>query len=255
MIPSAVTSRVEKAAVDNGFDQELSSQGGWRSFASTQCPLRIWLSVAENGKYFAAVSKRNVADSLVELGTPIETELPDGASACIAVGDIPALHRLVRRAFQLANTLPNELLNIFESRSALLPRSTEIERLTIQRVGQDVFRRGLLEFWDGRCAITGLAIPDLLLASHIRPWSNCDSDAERLDVFNGLLLSPHLDALFDKGFITVNDDGRVVVSEVLVESDRRLLGIDGDLFVSRLHRGHSTYLPWHREQVYRRPIV
>jgi putative restriction endonuclease len=251
MIPSAVASRLEKAAVDNGFDRELPRQVGWLGFASTQCPLHLWLSFVEERQYYVALSKRDVAESLMEFGIFVETELPNGATACIAVADIPALHRLVRRAFQLANTLPHELLHIFESRSTVLPSSTEIERMAIQRIGQDVFRSGLLEFWDGRCAISGLAIPDLLRASHIKPWASCDSDAERLDIYNGLLLSPHLDLLFDRGFITVGDDGRVVVSGLLSESDRRLLGVDRDLTVSGLQRGHLAYLPWHRELVYR----
>jgi hypothetical protein len=104
-----------------------------------------------------------------------------------------------------------------------LPRSTEAERLVVQRAGQGVFRGGLLEYWDGRCAVTGLAVPELLRASHIKPWADCASDAERLDVFNGLLLAPHLDAAFDCGFITVADDGAVVVSSGLGETARRLL--------------------------------
>lgn len=62
----------------------------------------------------------------------------------------------------------------------------------MQRVGQDIFRQGLMECWESRCAITGLAIPELLRASHIKPWADCATDAERLDVYNGLLLAPIL---------------------------------------------------------------
>ncbi|MDC0682621.1 HNH endonuclease signature motif containing protein [Sorangium atrum] len=50
--------------------------------------------------------------------------------------------------------------------------------------------------------MTGLAVPALLRASHIKPWADCETDAERLDVYNGILLAPHLDAAFDRGFIT-----------------------------------------------------
>lgn len=90
--------------------------------------------------------------------------------------------------------------------------------MVVQCVGQDIFRQGLMEFWEGRCAITGLAVPELLRASHIKPWADCATDAERLDVYNGLLLAPHLDALFDQGFITIAADGRVVRSPALVSS-------------------------------------
>ena len=141
----------------------------------------------------------------------MSTGMPPGAAGARSVADIPALHHLVRRAFQLSRTLPNELLHLFEARVAGLPRATDAERLVVQRVGQDVFREGLLNLWEGQCAVTGLAVTELLRASHIKPWAACETDAERLDVFNGLLLAPHLDAAFDRGFITVADDGEVVV--------------------------------------------
>jgi predicted restriction endonuclease len=89
-------------------------------------------------------------------------------------------------------------------------------------VGQDIFRHGLLEYWEGRCAITGLAVPELLRASHIKPWAECGTDAERLDVFNGLLLAPQIDAAFDLGFIGIEDEGTVVVSPALDEEARRI---------------------------------
>lgn len=106
----------------------------------------------------------------------------------------------------------DELLAVFLQKTQDLPRSTEVERLIIQRVGQDLFRAGLLEFWEGRCALTGLAIPDLLRASHIKPWADCDHDAERLDIGNGFLFAPQIDAAFDRGFVTFADDGAIVLS-------------------------------------------
>ena len=96
----------------------------------------------------------------------------------------------------------------------------------VERVGQQIFRDGLLEYWQGRCAITGLAVAEVLRASHIKPWAECATDAERLDVFNGLLLAPNLDAAFDRGFITVAENGEVLVSERLGDPDRRALGLD-----------------------------
>jgi len=84
----------------------------------------------------------------------------------------------------------------------------------------------LLEYWEGRCAITGLDIPTLLCASHIKPWAECRTDAERLDIFNGLLLAPHFDALFDKGFITVTDAGEIDISPRLSREHRKCLGLD-----------------------------
>ncbi|HSN13560.1 MAG TPA: HNH endonuclease signature motif containing protein [Anaeromyxobacteraceae bacterium] len=108
------------------------------------------------------------------------------------------------------------------------------------------------KFREGRCAITGLAVPELLRASHIKPWAACETDAERLDVFNGLLLAPHLDAAFDQGFVTVLEDGLVVVSDKVPTDARRVLGLDDVLRVGRLDERHQAYLPWHREKVFKK---
>ena len=166
------------------------------------------------------------------------------------VPDFAAIERLVRRCYQLSRTLPDELLHEFEKKTCDLPRATEVERLVIQRVGQDIFRAGLLEYWDGRCAVTGLAVPELLRASHIKRWADCETDAERLDVFNGILLAPHLDALFDGGFITFRSDGDVAVSGTLDVPSRRTLGLETSLRASRPLLGHERYLAWHRLKVF-----
>jgi predicted restriction endonuclease len=197
------------------------------------------------------MSRGDVAAALVDVGAPATVPLPAGAAAAREVPDVGTLHRLVRRAYQLARTLPNELLRTFAEQTAALPRATEAERLIVQRVGQDVFRSGLLEYWDGKCAITGLAIPELLRASHIKPWAACETDAERLDVFNGLLLAPNLDAAFDAGFITVANDGAVSVSATLSLTDRAILGLELPLRVQRVEPGHQRYLTFHRKHVFR----
>lgn len=155
------------------------------------------------------------------------------------------------RAFQLSQTSPGELLVTFQRETANLPRSTEIERLEIKRVGQDVFRKGLIDYWEGRCAITGLTVTELLRASHIKDWAVCETDAERLDVFNGLLLAPHLDAAFDRGFITIGEDGRVIVSPMLDADAGRLLGLGEPLRLRALGEEHQTYLAWHRREKFR----
>lgn len=247
--PIAV-SRLEKAATDNGFDQMLEPQGEWLVMASTQCPLRIWLGAFGDAAFLAAFSQKNVARALGDYGTPMVASMPRGAAGARAVPDVPALHRLLRRAFQLSKALPNELLHTFEKNVSALPKTTEAERLVIQRVGQNLFRDGLLDLWEGRCAVTRLAVPALLRASHIKPWADCETDAERLDVYNGILLAPNLDAAFDCGFITVADDGAIIVSDALAGKDRTVLGVDRPLRLCELTDGHRRYLQWHREHVF-----
>jgi putative restriction endonuclease len=249
--PSVIT-RLEKVANDNGFDRGLPPDSCWLSFGSTQAPLRIWLTAAGDDQFLVALSQANVASSLGNAGdVGLLGSRPVGAHGVLVVSDIPALHRLVRRAFQLSRSLPNELLNIFETTTAALPRRTEAERLVVQRVGQEIFRQGLIEYWDGRCAVTGLAVVPLLRASHIKPWAVCGTDPERLDVFNGVLLAPNLDAVFDHGFATIGDDGSLVLSDALSTADRITLGIDRPLRVARLENAHRRYLHFHRGNIFR----
>lgn len=248
--PATVT-LLEKAAYDNGFDVALPPQGGWLAFASTRSPLRVWLGGAGDAGLAAAFSRKNVGQALFEYGPLLEGLLPEGAPLARVVADYPALHRLLRRAFQLSRALPDELLVAFQKKTVALPKSTEAERLVVQRVGQDLFRAGLVDYWEGRCAVTGLAVVELLRASHIKPWADCETDAERLDVFNGLLLAPQLDAAFDRGLITVADDGIVTTSGLLGPDERRLLGFDGLLRARGIEEGHRPYLAWHREKVFR----
>ena len=251
MLAAVTITRLEKAATDNGFDLGLEHTADWLSFGSSQTSLRIWLTAIGESRFLAATSRADVVDGLAGLGVGFNSPLPSGTAGARSVSDIAALHRLLRRAFQLSRTLPDALLHLFEDETANLPRTTEAERLVVQRVGQDIFRCGLFEYWDGRCVITGLGVPELLRASHIKPWADCDTDAERLDVFNGLLLAPQLDAAFDAGFITIAEDGTVLASDALPPDARSLLGLDGSLKVGGLHRAHERYLPWHRSKIFR----
>ncbi len=94
-------------------------------------------------------------------------------------------------------------------------------------------------------------MPELLRASHIKPWALCDSDEERLDVFNGLLLAPHLDALFDGGWMTVQPEGNLSFSVALTNHSRLLLGITDGMTVEGVTNAHQQYLKFHRKSVFK----
>jgi len=246
MTSSMIETLLEKSALDNGFDLSLGKNGNFLGFASSHCPLKIWLSRVDGGVFSVAFSDKTLAREVMSMGLASNAELPTAASAVINILDLQSLHSLLKRSYQLSRALPNEPLIEFQKRIRNLPQPTEVERIVIQRVGQDIFRERLLLFWDGRCAVTGLAIPELLRASHIKPWSDCSTDAERLDVYNGLLLAPHLDAAFDRGFITFTDDGLLVISKNLGSDGLRTLGIDEKAKCIGLTPGHFKYLAWHR---------
>ena len=119
------------------------------------------------------------------------------------------------------------------------------------RVGQGIYRERLLAKWDNACAVTGLATPDFLVASHARPWKGA-TNAERLDGDNGLPLLPNLDKLFDKGFITFEDDGVIRISSVLPPEAYGPMGVDPTMtLVKPLNPAQKGYMKYHRDNVFK----
>ena len=105
-------------------------------------------------------------------------------------------------------------------------------------------------YWGGRCPISGVTHPRLLRASHIIPWKDCASDAERLDVHNGLLLAAHLDAAFDAHLLSFDETGVPILSNQLSDEDRAALAISGCLRLSFLTKEHQQRLSVHRAALY-----
>jgi hypothetical protein len=126
---------------------------------------------------------------------------------------------------------------------------TNREQLTLARVGQGLFRERLEAIEPG-CRLTGLTIKAHLRASHIKPWRD-SSDAERLDGNNGLLLSPHVDHLFDQGFITFLDDGTVLVSPSLERNVLAAWHIDLHKYIRPLNATQRSYMVYHRSSIFR----
>jgi putative restriction endonuclease len=240
--------RLDKAAVDEGFGLHRPDDGDWLAYDSLGAPASIRLTVAEP-KYLVAVNHPGAASALSERWQKSpdgdEPRAPAGFTAFV-VSDTAPLRHLVGEIWRLARALPIEPLRVFEARTSNLPHTTEAERLIIQRVGQDIFREALLSYWGGQCAVTGVADPRLLRASHIKPWAKCETDAERLDVYNGLLLAAHLDAAFDAGLISFGDDGAMLFSPEFAPEDRDTLGIHDHLALRRVGGRHLPNLAWHR---------
>lgn len=166
-------------------------------------------------------------------------------------GDVVAagerdLYQTLGRAFSLSVALPDNPLHTFQQAIANLPRDTEAEQLVVQRVGQDIFRKSLDDYWQERCAVTSIGDRSLLRASHIRPWAE-STDAERLDVFNGILLTAHLDAAFDKHLMTISPTGELIFSSGrLSQPALDLLRSKYPIGPLRLSPQHQAYLSHHR---------
>jgi len=245
-------SELAKAATDHGFDLSPAEDGSWLLCRSTQFSEKVWMTFAD-GVYQLSSDSARILDELKEEGfhTQPSSSLPSGNKLAIHLNDYSSLYQLLDRVAELAKSAPAKLVEQFVAVTKSMPESTEVERLVKQRVGQDIFRNALIAFWQCRCAVTGLAISNLLRASHIKPWSDCASNEERLDVFNGLLLAPHLDALFDGGWITFDDTGSLVRSGLLDDGAMRLLGITTEMRLSHITTNHQPYLEYHRQHIFK----
>lgn len=229
--------RLEKAAADCGFEMTAVPHTDGLELRSARFPETVLVRVSGEKSFEVSASDPAILDHTACSG-PLKVE---GYSE---------LYALLRTTAAHARTKPNRVADEFKKKTATMPKTTEAERLVVQRVGQGLFRGALLDYWQGKCCVTGLDVPELLRASHIRPWARCETDEQRLDVFNGLLLAPHLDALFDAGLMTVDAAGVVQLSAKLTAERRTALGLHSELRVAGLRAEHHTYLNFHRLNVW-----
>ncbi len=116
------------------------------------------------------------------------------------------------------------------------------------RVNQSIYRTGLLRRYK-TCCLCGVSNTNLLIASHIKPWSEAEAE-EKLDFDNGLLLCPNHDKLFDQGYISFNDNGKIMISEELDEMNRLFVNVNDNMKLS-LNRGNIKYMKYHREHIFK----
>ena len=126
---------------------------------------------------------------------------------------------------------------------------TEKTALISARVGQGKYRSDLIDYWE-RCALTGFSNVRFLIASHIKPWRESENQ-ERLDPFNGLLLLPNIDKVFDLGFITFTETGKIIVSEHLDDAEN--IGVTRDMSIVLANK-HQAYMKFHRDVMFERNV-
>ena len=128
-----------------------------------------------------------------------------------------------------------------------IPNETERSGLVTSRVGQGYYRQQIIEKWEGKCPVTNSNLLKILISSHIVPWSESTNE-ERLDVENGILLSPTLDSLFDKNLISFEDTGEMILSKTLSLNDLKVLGVPNGVKI-KVTEGMKKYLKKHREKL------
>jgi len=245
-------SLVEKAGYDNGWERSSAGDDS-----------RVLLASSRHG--FSASVRKGVHEGEWVVGFsegfPVD-ELKRGFPILNIRGteafpwDYSILCALLRRAAELGLAVPETPLALFRKeldaalREQNITRNTEAERLVKQRIGQGCYREALLSYWHAACALTGLDIPEILRASHAKPWAECTSDSERLNVYNGFLLTANIDALFDNGLISFTDDGVVLLSHRVKEDTFMKLGLHAGMSLRWIDSRHLPFLQWHRENLF-----
>lgn len=187
------------------------------------------------------------------------TEVPV-ALAEVLLGLIGEEVRPIRTAAREVKPVPADDLDAWEAKleQVVIVDSSipETERLALvrARAGQGLFRDRVAQL-EKRCRITGVDNPTHLVASHCKPWRDARND-ERLDGENGLLLTPSVDHLFDRGFISFENTGRLIVSPVAHHPSLRRMGItvDEPVNVGAFSSGQRRYLDYHRDAILLRAV-
>ena len=123
--------------------------------------------------------------------------------------------------------------------------------VTKTRLNQSEFRANVINAWGGRCAVTDCTITEVLEAAHIKGWKDCKLNDECISQYNGLLLTPNLHALFDKGLISFDENGIILISDRLSQQNQAILGIKPNMKLRKVDPEREKYLRYHRTNVFR----
>lgn len=123
----------------------------------------------------------------------------------------------------------------------------EKEAVVKVRINQDKFREKLINKYK-KCCLCNVNMNELLVASHIKPWSISDAN-EKLDIHNGLLMCPNHDKLFDRGYISFDDTGRILISERLDDNNRMYMNITAKMKID-ITEENIKYIKYHRKNVF-----
>lgn len=158
-----------------------------------------------------------------------------------------------RRVNELATLLNSSVTNWNEEVENILLdtnlQGEEKEIIIKARINQSVYREKLLHRFK-TCCLCGVSDARMLVASHIKPWSKCNPK-EKVDVDNGLLLCPNHDKVFDIGLITFDNDGNIIISKDLKETDRIFLNLRENMKVE-ISEKNRAYIEYHRSHIFKK---
>lgn len=156
-------------------------------------------------------------------------------------------------AIQMKKDLFEDKIKKESELNTIFPEGKEKELKTKQRVNQKFFRNMILAAYGSSCCITGLPLPELLIASHIVPWSK--DKQNRTNPQNGLCLNPLHDKAFDRGLISIDEDYCVMVSPKIKKSDAEKSEIlfqyaGNKIYVPKRFPPEQKFFAYHREHVF-----
>lgn len=205
---------------------------------------------------------RNGEKSIFDYGKATQTSYPRGgfcSAALRSLKEYAIYEKEITQADSIVlqeqdpQTIAKELIKHFD----INKEGLDIETITKLRKGQYYFRRMILSNYNGRCALTGIDIPQLLLASHIIPWSK--NKVTRLNPSNGICLSALYDKAFDQGLIGFNQDYKVVLSSLIIEQEGK--DYYNKYFDIIKHKSlnmplrfapNKEFLEWHMDEIFQK---
>ena len=135
--------------------------------------------------------------------------------------------------------------------NTLIPVIVETESEVKMKIhlGQQKFWKDLLPLWESKCALCGINLPELLRASHSKPWKD-STNVERLDPYNGVLLCCNHDALYEKGLIAFDGQGRLYISSVICDEDYLMYRLVPRAKI-QIHSENKVYFKWHKKNIFK----
>ena len=250
------TSRAYSSSKPNEFDDNESwSNDGWLApveFYELENPIRPKNHIEAikpflPGKYSPLQDNGNGNQGVYLTEVPVE--LANTLFKLLGGQVESVIERHIGEEFTYIEVSNNDAESIREIRQRKDIQETEKLRLVKSRNGQGLFKDRLRGVEQG-CRVTGLTDIQYLIASHIKPWAK-SNDFEKLDGNNGLLLSPHVDKLFDNGYISFEDNGSMIISTQLNTNVLELWSIDKDRGVGSFNDEQKDYLQYHRDNVFK----